>query len=462
VILDKMKTYDVIIVGGGSGSIIAENALDKGLNVALINKPPIGGTCQNFGCIPSKMLIFPADIIAQLKDAKKLGVDAEIKNIDFKSIMNRMRKKRKEGQDRQRKGIYQIPNLDYYEGKASFVDNYSIQVNGHVIKGKKIFIGSGARPLIPSIKGIDNIDYLTNESLLELTKKPQSMIIIGGGYIAAEYSHFFSAMGTKVTILQRSKRLLKTEEKEISDVLKKEVEKHMNVCTNIEVIEVKKKNNMIEVIGKHLDTGKKEKFTAEAILVATGRKSNADLLKVKNTGVETDQRGYIKVNDFLETSKENIWAFGDAIGKHMFKHVANTEAYIVWQNAFYDHKIKMDYHAIPHAVFSHPQIASVGLTENEARKQKHAVLIGQAKYSDVAKGAAMMEYQGFAKAIVDKKNMKILGFHIIGPYAPMIIQEVITLMALGARVDAINYGMHIHPALPELIIRTLHNLTEAE
>ena len=184
-ILDKMKTYDVIIVGGGSGSIIAENALDKGLNVALINKPPIGGTCQNFGCIPSKMLIFPADVIAELKDAKKLGVDAEIKNIDFKSIMNRMRKKRKEGQDRQRKGIYQIPNLDYYEGEASFVDNYGIQVNGHVIKGKKIFIGSGARPLIPSIKGIDTIDYLTNESLLELTKKPQSMIIIGGGYIAA-------------------------------------------------------------------------------------------------------------------------------------------------------------------------------------------------------------------------------------------------------------------------------------
>ncbi|MFW6148723.1 MAG: FAD-dependent oxidoreductase, partial [Atribacterota bacterium] len=222
-----MKKYDVIVIGGGSGTAIVEQSLMHGANVALINKPPIGGTCQNFGCIPSKMLIFPADIAAELQGAKKLGVDAEIKKIDFKAIMNRMRKMRKDSQDHQKKGINQVENFEYFEGEAHFVDDYTLQVNNEKIKGEKIFIGSGARPFIPPINGIDKIDYLTNESLLELRERPESMIIIGGGYIAAEYAHFFSAMGTKVTILQRGKRLVPKEEPEISDLLKKELQRRM-------------------------------------------------------------------------------------------------------------------------------------------------------------------------------------------------------------------------------------------
>jgi dihydrolipoamide dehydrogenase len=426
----------------------------------MINKPPIGGTCQNFGCIPSKMLVFPADIISDLHRAKKLGIDAEIKNIDFKAIMARMRKMRNDGQNHQKKGINQIPNLDYFDVEAYFIDNYTLQINDDKIKGEKIFIGSGARPLIPPIKGIDKVDYLTNESLLELGKKPESLIIVGGGYVAAEYGHFFSAMGAKVTILQRGKMLVPNEEFEISELLKKELGKRMDVFTNTEAVEVKKNNDMIEVIGKDVATGKEEVFTAEKIIVAAGRKSNADLLKVEKTGVETDNRGFIKVNDYLETNKKNIWAFGDAIGKEMFKHVANDEAFIAWNNAFHDEKVKMDYHAVPHAVFSYPQIASVGLTQSEAKKESFDFLVGKAKYSDVAKGEAMMETEGFAKAVVDKKTMKILGFHIIGPYAPMLIQEVITIMAIGGQVGHIGHGMHIHPSLSELIPRTLSNLRE--
>jgi dihydrolipoamide dehydrogenase len=360
----------------------------------------------------------------------------------------------------QKKGINQIPNFDYFDVEAYFVDDYTLQINDEKIKGEKIFIGSGARPLIPSLKGIDKVDYLTNETLLELDDKPESMIIIGGGYVAAEYGHFFSAMGVKVTILQRGKMLVPNEEPEISDLLKKELRKRMDVFTNTEAIEVKKNNNFIDVIGKVVETGKEEVFTAEKILVAVGRKSNADLLKVEKTGVETDNRDFIKVNDYLQTSKKNIWAFGDATGKEMFKHVANDEAYIAWNNAFHDEKVKMDYHAVPHAVFSYPQIASVGLTQSEAKEKGFDLLVGKARYDDVAKGEAMMETEGFAKAIVDKKTMKILGFHIIGPYAPMLIQEVITIMAIGGQAGHIGYGMHIHPALSELIPRTLGNLRE--
>ena len=210
-----MKKYDVIVIGGGSGTTIAQQSLMHGAKVALINKPPIGGTCSNFGCIPSKVLIYPADKIIEAKNAKKLGVDIEIKNADFKSIMKRMRMQRKERQNHQKEGINDIPDFDYYEGKTSFVDNYILKINDEKIKGKKIFIASGARALIPPIEGIDEVDYLTNVSLLELREKPDSLIIIGGGYIAAEFAHFYSAMGTKVTILQRSNRLVPSEEPEI-------------------------------------------------------------------------------------------------------------------------------------------------------------------------------------------------------------------------------------------------------
>jgi dihydrolipoamide dehydrogenase len=253
--------------------------------------------------------------------------------------------------------------------------------------------------------------------------------------------------------------LIPNTEPEISELLKKQFEKRMHIYLNTEVLEVKKQGNRTTTIGKNSLNGKELTVTAEKILVAAGRKSNADLLKVENTGVKTDTRGYIQVNEYLETSKKNIWAFGDAIGKAMFKHVANEEASVAWRNAVHDHKTKMDYHTIPYAVFTYPEISAVGMTEEEAKKN-NKILVGSARYSDVAKGGAMMEHDGFTKAVVDKQTGKILGFHIIGPYAPMLIQEVINAMALGGDISLLAHGLHIHPALPELILRTLGNLSE--
>ncbi len=455
-----MKEYDVIVIGGGSGMNIAEFALMHGLKVAVVHKPPIGGTCQNFGCVPSKMLIFPADRIMEIQEASKLGVYAEVQRVDFTTIMDRMRQIRKEEQDHERKGVKQVKNFDYYDGIGHFIEDYVIEVNDEKIRGKKIVISTGTRPLIPPIKGIDAVDFLTNESMLDLEEKPESMVIIGGGYIAAEYGHFFAAMGTQVTILQRQDRLIPQEEPEISELLKQEMDKRMSIQTNIDVIVVRKQNSGYLVIGKDVRTSEEKMFTAKTILVAAGRQSNADLLKVGNTGVNLDQRGFIKVNEFLETSKKNIWAFGDAIGKYMFKHVANKEADLVAHNIVHDHKAKMEYHAIPYAIFSHPQIASAGMTEEQAKKN-HDILLGKAFYSETAKGIAMMEQKGFAKAIIEQKTGRILGFHIIGPYAPMLIQEVINAMASPDGTPAsIFQGLHIHPALPELILVTLQNLKE--
>ena len=454
-----MKTYDVIVVGSGSGGEIVDAALSHGMTVAWVDKGALGGTCLNVGCIPSKIIIHPADRIMEILEAKKLGITAEIKNIDFQTIMQRVQRPIEESHKAMQQGISHAKNLDYYHDHGHFVKDYVLQVSGQEIKGEKIFLVSGARPLIPPIKGLDSVPYLTNENVFSLKEKPSSLAIIGGGYIAMEFAHFFSAVGTAVTVFQRSNRLIPNAEPEIAEVLKKQLAKRMQIFLNTEVFEVKQQGNDLEVHGKESTSGKQITVSAKKVLVAAGRKSNADLLKVKNTNVDTDARGYIKVNEYLETNKKNIWAFGDAIGKAMFKHVANEESSVAWNNAFHEKKTKMDYQVIPYAVFTYPEIASVGLTEEEAKKRSE-ILVGIARYSDVAKGNAMMEQDGFAKAIVEKHTGKILGFHIIGPHAPLLIQEVINGMALGGNIAFLSQGMHIHPALPELILRTLGNLHE--
>ena len=453
-----MKQYDVIVIGSGAGTIIVDEAVAKGLKVALVDKGPLGGTCLNLGCVPSKVLIYAADRIVEIQEAKKLGIAAEIKSIDFASIMERMRKSRLESQTYIRKSVTEEPDKPaFYEREAHFVEDYTLEIDGEKIKGKKIFIASGSRPVIPPIKGLDSIDYLTNENALELTQRPDSLVIIGGGYVAVEYAHFFAAMGTKVTILEMLSRIAQSEEPEISELLEKEMKKRMDIYTNTQVEEIKKDGKGIIAIARDKATGKQMEFPARRIMVAVGRRSNADLLKVESTGVELDKRGFIKVDDYLESTKIGIFAVGDANGQQMFTHVANREATVAWHNSTHKTKIKMDYSAAPHAVYSHPQIASVGMTEENAKKDYH-ILVGRAKYSDTAKGEAMMEEEGFAKAIVDGHSGRILGFHIIGPYAPELIQEVINAMATGGGVHSINEGMHIHPAMPELILRTFENV----
>lgn len=458
-----MKTYEVVVLGGGSGSTIADHALSEGKSVAFANIQPPGGTCQNYGCIPSKMLIFPADRIREIQETKKLGIHASISSIDFSQIMQEMRDLRESSQQREKKAFQQpIENLDYYPGKAVFVDEYTVQVENSTFKGEKIFICTGARPRIPPIKNLDTINYLTNETVLELKKKPKSMIIIGGGYVAVEYGHFFSAMGTKVTMVEMGDRLVPGEEPEISQRLKEVLSKYIDIHVNTQAIEVNNKGKHVEVTAKNLGDDSTLSFTTDTILIAAGRSSNADLLQVEKTGVETDEQGYIMVNEYLETNKPNIYAIGDATGQHMFKHVANHEAYIAWHNATADHKASINYQAIPHAIYTYPQIASVGLTEEQARKQYDTVLVGESKYDDVAKGGAMKETNGFAKAVLDGKEAKLLGFHIIGPYAPILIQETINVIVTGGDMTPLSVGMHIHPALTELILSTLSNIHKHE
>ena len=453
-----MKTYDVMVIGAGDvGLGIAFKAASDGLKVALVEKGNVGGTCINVGCVPSKTLIYSADRITAIKGSGKLGIHAEITGLDFPAIMRRMKEAVESGRDSIMGGIKDTEHLDFYHGEGHFVRGHTLEVNGEKIKGKKIFIAAGARPFIPPIKGLEGVEFLTNENILELEKNPGSLLIIGGGYVAVEYAHFFAAVGTRVTMVQRNERLLPNEEPEITDLLMKELKKRMEIQTNAEIVELAKGADGCTAVTADRNSGAQRHITAERIMVATGRRSNADLLKVEHTDVETDGADFIKVNDNLETNKRNIWALGDSIGRQMFTHAGDREAEVAWHNATHKKKIKMDFGAVPHAVFTHPQIASVGLTEEQARKG-HEVLVGKAKYSDTVMGSAMMEEEGFAKAVVEKNTKKILGFHIIGPWASVLIQEVVNAVANQSDISSITESMHIFPALSELIPQTLANL----
>ena len=463
-----MNQYDVIAIGTGSAMNIVELMLreNPNLRAAVIDKDDPGGICLTRGCIPSKILLYPAELLREIERATGLGIDVHIKKPDFQTIMNRMRRLIKQDIDDIRDGLNRSKNIDYYASVAEFVSPYTLKVGDNMVKSRMILLCTGSKPLIPPIRGLQETGYLTSDTILKLSQLPESIAIVGAGYIAAEYSHFLSAMGAKVTIIGRSSRILPEEEPEVSTLARKSLEEHMTIITDHEVVETRRTSEgRKSVIAVSRLDGKSKEITADEILVAAGRGPNTDVLHPERGGVRTDKNGWIIVNEYLETSQKDIWAFGDAKGKHPFKHVANYESLVVYYNAVLKARIKADYHAVPHAVFTHPEIASVGLKEKEAIEQygEENVLIGTQRYQDVAKGQAMAMTDFFVKVIVDRRAMKILGAHIIGPHASILIQEIINLMYTPERsAQPILEGMHIHPALNEVVERAFRSLTSPE
>jgi mycothione reductase len=457
-----MERFDVLVIGTGSGMIVASTAVENGFKTAVVDSGPMGGTCLNVGCVPSKMLIYPSDVIAAFNEAQALGVHGTVSSVDFKNIMDRMHALVSHDSNQQAQGVRETPNLKWFNQHGEFVSDYTMQVGSETVRAEMVFIVSGARPGVPKFKGIETVNYLTSDTVLNLETQPKSIVIIGGGYVGAEYAHFFPGIGTRTTLVQRNLRLVPDEEPEISELLKNELGRRMEIHTNTEVMEVKQAGTLRTVVARNREDGSLREFSADALMIAAGRMPNSDILKPEKTGVKLDEHGYVKVNEFLETSKKHIWAFGDAIGKEMFKHVANYEAGIAWHNAVHDHKVAMDYSAAPHAVFTHPQVASVGLKEAEARQQGHGLLIGVAHYRDTAMGGAMGEPAGFVKVIVEKETGKILGGHIIGPEASSLIQEIVNAMTTDDKSYApIVRSMHIHPALSEVVQQAFGNLRPA-
>ncbi|MGD8565316.1 MAG: dihydrolipoyl dehydrogenase [Candidatus Bathyarchaeota archaeon] len=459
-----MKEYDLISIGTGSAMSIVDAMIrdNPSLKVAVIDKDEPGGICLTRGCIPSKMLLYPAELVRTIEATHKFGIDITISKIDYRKVMERMRTIINKDINMIKEGLSHSDNIDYYRDTAEFVKPYTLKIGEEIISSKMILLCTGSKPIIPPIKELDKINYLTSDTVLKMIQLPASIAIIGGGYIAAEYGHFFSAMGSKVTIIGRNPQFLKQEEPEVSELAKKILGKHMTILTNHEVVKVEKTStktkNLFAVNRENKD---QVMITAEEILVAAGRGPNTDILHPERAGIDTDGKGWIIVDDTLETSQKNIWAFGDANGKHLFKHAANYESLIVYFNAVLHREMKVDYHAIPHAVFTYPEISSVGLREKEAIEKlgKDKVLIGFYKYEDTAKGEAMDVKDYFVKAIIEKETMRILGAHIIGPHASVLVQEITNLMYTPDRSSKpITSGMHIHPALNEVVERAFRSL----
>jgi mycothione reductase len=462
-----MKQYDLIIIGTGSAMNIVDPMIQQNpdIRIAVIDKDEPGGICLTRGCIPSKILLYPAELVRTIEKAQELGVNANIASINFQKVMERMRTLIKRDIDQIRDGLSSSKNIDYYHTQAEFVAPYTLKVDGTEITSKMIFLCIGSKIIIPPIKGLDKVKYHTSDTVFKLTDLPVSMAIIGGGYIAAEFGHFFASMGSKVTIVGRNPQFLPDEEPEVSELAKKDLGLHMTILTNQEVREVRESRDGKELVAVDRASGKTSVVPAREIMVATGRGPLTDILHPEKAGIRLTREGWIDVNEYLETSQSNIWALGDADGKYPFKHVANYESKIVYYNAILKQKVKADYHAIPHAVFTYPEIASVGMGEKEAIEKlgEDKVEIGFQKYEDTAKGEAMNVKDYFVKVIVEAETSKILGAHIIGPYASILIHEIIPMMYAGnGSYEPISDSIHIHPALSEVVDRAFQSLVPAE
>ncbi len=457
-----MEKFDVIVIGAGAGENVLSATLAAGLNVALVEHGPPGGTCLNNGCIPSKILIYPADVIRMAQDANAVGLSATLKP-DFRFIMDRMRSIVGREREDSTAALDNAKNLTWIKETAEFAGDHVLKAGNRTITAPKIVIATGARPLVPPIPGLKEAGFLDNITLLDLDEAPKSLLILGGGYIGCEYGHFFSAMGTNVTIIQRPPSLLNDEDPEVGETVTKAMMKYLDVRTGHEANQVTIEHDKKVVYAKNRKTGEIVRFEADEILLALGRQSNADLLKPERAGIETDAKGWIKVDDYLETNVPGIWALGDATGKHMFRHAANFEAGIVAHNILRDHRIAFDDRAVPHAVFTHPQVGTVGMTHEDARKKGIDVMVGKAMYSGTAKGIAMANTDGFVKVVIDRTTGKILGGSVVGPDAAALVQQVVYLMNCGNGDMAPLYrSMVIHPAISEVVANAFAALGNVE
>jgi dihydrolipoamide dehydrogenase len=459
-----VKQYDLVVFGTGSAmNVVSAVIQGSGRTVAVIEKDVVGGICLTRGCIPSKMLLYPAELLANIKRAPLLGINAEVRDINSEAILERMRRMVAEESQRIEEGLKAHPRIYFYKGVGEFIGDYVIRIRNELVRGDKILLCTGSRPAIPNLRGLEETGFLTSDDFFMRVKElPRSIIIIGGGYVAVELGFFMSMMGTRVTIVGRNSRIVPDEEPEVSELLRRELSRYMNILVNHKAVETLKRGDKKVVMSENWETGDTTELEADEILIATGRASNSDITKPERTGVKVDDEGWIITNEYLETTKPNIWAFGDANGKFMFKHKANYESRIVLYNAFLGKKIKASYHAIPHAIFTYPEVAAVGLRERDAAG-KHDILVGYSQYEGTGKGDAMMVKDYFVKVIVERDTKKILGAHIIGPHASMLIQEIVNLMyTQDQSITPIYDGMHIHPALSEVVEKAFYNLAEPE
>lgn len=452
-----MKEYDAIVIGSGGGSKLVRPVAHLGYTVAVIERDRLGGTCLNHGCIPSKMLIHAADVASVIMDAHKyeITVDGTL-HVDFQGLINRVNKTITKDSESIKPLYDGDPNVDLYQGDARFVAERVVEVNGEKLTADRFFLATGAHPYIPHIPGLEGTPYITYYEALKLEKQPERMIVLGGGYIAVELGYFYGALGTEVEFVVRS-RMVRNEDKAISEEFERVFSKNFPVHKGVTPEKIEYRNGIFQVA---LSNGKV--LEADCLFVATGVQPSTQTLGLENTQVHIDDRGFIQVDDRLRTTADSIWAFGDCIGRNLFRHSANFEGEYLFRTLYatpVDEPI--EYPPIPHAIFSNPQIGSVGKTEEELQSEDREYVVGMNPYKKSAMGMALRSEHGFVKLLFDKNTKELLGAHIIGEEASNMIHMLIAFMYKKATLDDLLGMIYIHPALPEIVRNAARNARSA-
>ena len=455
-----VRHFDLCIIGTGSGNSIIDDRFDD-LDVALVEMGTFGGTCLNVGCIPSKMFVHPADLAASTVEATKLGVDLDLRGVRWRDIRDRIFGRVDPMAANGRGYRQRSDNVTVFDARARFVGPRELDVGAaDTITADRLVIAAGSRPVVPDLAGLTSVDFHTSDTVMRLPELPRSMIIIGGGYISAEFAHIFSAFGTSVTVLHRSGVLLRREDADVANRFTELLGRRVDIRleTSVELIESTPDGQIgVYASGRQ---GEQERLQAEALLIAIGRAPNGDTLDLALAGIEVDNDGLIVVDEYQRTTAEGVFALGDVCSEQQLKHVANKDARVVQHNLLHpDSMITSDRRFVPRAVFSMPQVASVGLTEAAAEEQGIDYVVSLQDYGEAAFGWAMEDTDHFVKIIADAQSKIILGAHVIGPQASSLIQPLIQAMSFGQPAPEVARGQYwIHPAMTEVIENALIGL----
>ncbi|RAW45095.1 dihydrolipoamide dehydrogenase [Halorubrum sp. 48-1-W] len=468
-----MQEFDFLVIGSGSGLDVANAMAGQGNSVAVIEEGRLGGTCLNRGCIPSKRLLYHAEVLETIEAAGEFEIDAEVTGVDFAEIVRKVNDDVSGSSESIRRGLSSSNSHDLFSGTGKFVDERTVEVvdgddEGATLRADTVLIATGTRPSIPPIDGIEAVEYLTSTEALRLESPPDHLVIVGGGYIAAELGHFFGTFGSDVTIVGRRDHLLPEADGEVGEAFTDRYADRFEVYTGYEAVAADEAGGEVtveacpypeadsvraggETVGAPGDA-EDVTVTGDALLVAAGRRPNTDMLNLDATGVKTDAAGFVETDEYLRTDAEGVWALGDVVGEYLLKHSANHEARTVIRNLLGDEPEPVDYSAMPFAVFASPEVAGVGARERDLRETDVEYATRTYPYDETARGSAM-HAEGFVKVLIDLDGT-IEGCHIVGPEASNLIEEVVVAMTAGSGTVAdIREAVHVHPALSEVVDR---------
>ncbi|RRQ27210.1 mycothione reductase [Rhodococcus sp. Eu-32] len=450
--------FDIVIIGAGSGNMVADSRFDD-KSVAIVEEAAFGGTCLNVGCIPSKMFAYTADVVDTVVGAPSFDVPVDQDSVSARwpdardRIFGRLDRDARDA----RRGREETPNITVLTGTARFVGEKSLRVelaDGSTtdVSGDRIVVAAGSRPVVPDALAGDDIGCHTSDSIMRIDEAPTRLAVLGGGYIGAEFAHIFSRFGSAVTIIEPSKTLLSGHDETITDTFTTVSSGRFDLRLENSVTAARRTADGIVLSLENGDT-----LTVDTVLVATGRTPNTDRLDCAAAGLDMDDDGHLLTDAQQRTNVDGIFALGDICASVPLKHVANREAKVVAHNlADPDHPLRMDDDLVPSAVFTIPQIASIGKTEQQLRDSNTAYVVAQKKYSDVAFGWAIQDDTGLCKILADPDSGRILGAHILGPQAATMIHILSVAMQFDISAqDLARRPFWTHPALPELIENTL-------